>query len=136
MAEWSNAPHSKCGWGEIPSEVRILYPPQIHKKDTLVVSFLCILSVGENLFESSRFVQKRSDWLQIAIPLLRDHFLRSLSTLRRRPESKTEPATQHQPSLGFNRWDGTKKNYKNRCNRPVEKIENVVPFPEPTWLGR
>ena len=29
LAEWSNAPHSKCGWGEIPSEVRILHPPQI-----------------------------------------------------------------------------------------------------------
>lgn len=28
LAEWSNAPHSKCGWGEIPSQVRILYPPQ------------------------------------------------------------------------------------------------------------
>ena len=27
LAEWSNAPHLKCGWGEIPSEVRILYPP-------------------------------------------------------------------------------------------------------------
>ena len=28
LAEWSNAPHSKCGWGEIPSQVQILYPPQ------------------------------------------------------------------------------------------------------------
>ena len=27
MAEWPNAPHSKCGWGEIPSQVQILYPP-------------------------------------------------------------------------------------------------------------
>lgn len=29
LAEWSNAPHLKCGWGEIPSQVRILYPPQM-----------------------------------------------------------------------------------------------------------
>jgi hypothetical protein len=27
LAEWSNAPHSKCGWGAIPSQVQILYPP-------------------------------------------------------------------------------------------------------------
>jgi transcriptional regulator with XRE-family HTH domain len=27
LAEWSNAPHSKCGWGEISSQVQILYPP-------------------------------------------------------------------------------------------------------------
>ena len=28
LAEWTNAPHSKCGWGEIPSQVQILYPPK------------------------------------------------------------------------------------------------------------
>src|SRR3989344_4267682 len=32
LAERSNAPHSKCGWGEIPSEVRILHPPPINEK--------------------------------------------------------------------------------------------------------
>ena len=27
MAEWTNAPVSKTGWGETPSQVQILYPP-------------------------------------------------------------------------------------------------------------
>jgi predicted transcriptional regulator len=27
LAEWFKAPVSKTGWGEIPSQVQILYPP-------------------------------------------------------------------------------------------------------------
>ena len=31
LAEWSNAPHSKCGFRESGSQVQILHPPPIFK---------------------------------------------------------------------------------------------------------
>ena len=48
LAEWSNAPRSKRGWGEIPSEVRILHLPHFGKLSA---------STSETCSEQSRTTQ-------------------------------------------------------------------------------
>ena len=61
MAEWSNAPHSKCGMPERVSEVRILPPPPIFTFCEIVRNSLGAKRLGmvffryfEGIFEIAR----------------------------------------------------------------------------------
>ena len=49
VAEWSKAPHSKCGKGEIPSWVRIPPPPQSKKDGHRGRLFCCTLRFKDRL---------------------------------------------------------------------------------------